>query len=124
MDKNHSPKSKAVKVEAYVIPGIKDLFVNKDPYGVLPGWVVTHRQSGLCLTYRFDKRKKAVELMREICDLTDWSLPVDEIKDRNPVLWTQVHEIADEIGGYKRISNPIKRAAIPKTKKKKKRRGL
>lgn len=84
-----------LKVRAWVVPGIPDLFVNQAGRN----YVVTHRGTGLRLNipYLFKTRKSAILFMKEANELIDWSVKDKEtLMERNPVMSSLLTEIAEE----------------------------
>src|SRR3954447_1422560 len=78
---------KPEKVDAWVIPGIQHLFVNRRWQG--KGFVVSHRPSGLRLSipYIFETRRGALLLMQEVNAYADWSQDGKTIKNHNPIIY-------------------------------------
>lgn len=112
----------SVQVEAWVVKGIDDLFVNHAPMGNV-GWFITHRASGLRIDfpYPFKTRPIAVKVMREIVDLADWSIKNPrKLRKRNPVLADLCYEVAKEVAGVKGMLGADARMSHHKPKPKKK----
>lgn len=103
-DTNHSGRYKhqPLQVQAIIVEGIPDLFVNKSGAHNKKGftWTVSHRPSGkqLNIKYSFKTHTAAVKMMVAIADIADWSVKEPKkLLEQHPILNQQCEEIAEEV---------------------------
>lgn len=103
-------ESYPLQVNAWVLPGVKGLFVNQYMERV-PGkgrklkttklWTITHRKSGLRFPIRvkFTSRSLALKVMAAIGDFTDWTLEADKLPTRDKAFVDIVYDVIEEVTG-------------------------
>lgn len=119
------------QVTAWVLPGIKHLFVNEGVGKAGGGWVVSHYGSGFALNlpYVFKTKKDAIKAMAALAEIATWEIKdPHKLKKRNPILDVFCYEVALQevglkgfVGGDARMNSSVgKRRNKDDTKKKKK----
>ena len=98
----------SLKVDAFVLPGIKHLFVNRYMERV-PGkkklketkfWTITHRKSGLRFPWKvkFTNKSHALKVMAKIADVTDWENDI-ELLPLSKEFKERIYDIIEEVTG-------------------------
>lgn len=130
-----------VQIDAYVLPGIKNLFINQDTSNSIKqkqGWAITHRPSGLIIhsKRRFKDPKLAVKVLEEVADYADWSMNAKQLQKHFPLVVSLVDEFIETLPKKGLISDPTRsftetkgkvqrkkiRSPVKRTKKRKRRR--